>query len=177
MTYGRHVQMLLQCNNTSAPDAVIREIAMFIRSNRQALTLIAAIAALGAAPPAVAGDCPAGKAGTNPLTGAATAPKGVTDDVVGSIDLGSELKFDGHDLRTRRLVVQPGGVVPLHSHKGRPALILTARGAITEYRSSCTVPIQHKAGDVSREADGISHWWKNNGKVPAVLYSSDVKPR
>ncbi|MBA4047551.1 MAG: cupin, partial [Sphingomonas sp.] len=28
-----------------------------------------------------------------------------------------------------------------------------------------------------READGISHWWKNNGKVPAILYSSDVKPR
>ncbi|MBA4049256.1 MAG: hypothetical protein C0476_12025, partial [Sphingomonas sp.] len=122
----------------SGTKAVVQEIAMFVHSHRQALTLIATVAALGAATPAMAGDCPAGKAGTNPLAGAATAPKGVTDDVVGSINLGTELKFDGHDLRTRRLVVQPGGIVPLHSHTGRPALILTASGTITEYRSSCT---------------------------------------
>lgn len=129
------------------------------------------------ATPALAGQCPAGKAGENPLPGAPTAPKGVTDEVIGSIDLGTELKLDGFDLRTRKLVVQPGGIVPLHSHKGRPALILTASGSITEYRSNCTVPIEHAAGDVAREADGISHWWRNNGRVPAVLYSSDVKPR
>lgn len=135
------------------------------------------IAALTTAAPALAGECPAGKAGENALAGAATAPKGVTDDVIGSVDLQQELNLGAYDLRTRKLVVQPGGVVPLHSHKGRPALILTASGSITEYRSSCTVPIEHKAGDVAREADGISHWWRNNGKVPAVLYSSDVKSR
>jgi hypothetical protein len=36
------------------------------------------------------------------------------------------------------------------------------------------VPIEHKAGDISREADGLSHYWVNHGKVPAVLLSSDV---
>jgi len=135
------------------------------------------LASLTLATPALAGQCPAGKAGDNPLKDAATAPKGVTDTVVESVDLGQELNLGAYDLRTRRLVVQPGGIVPLHSHKGRPALILTATGSITEYRSSCLVPIEHKAGDVAREADGISHWWRNNGKVPAVLYSSDVKSR
>ncbi len=144
---------------------------------RTTVILLAGAGALGMATPAFAGQCPAGKAGTNPLTGAPTAPAKVTDDLIASVDLGTELKFDGYDLRTRKLVVQPGGIVPLHSHVGRPALILTASGSITEYRSSCTVPIQHKAGDVAREADGISHWWKNNGKVPAVLYSSDVKAK
>ena len=136
-----------------------------------------ALLLIASATPAFAGQCPAGKEGANALAGASTAPAGVTDAVIGSVDLGAELKLDGFDLRTRKLVVQPGGIVPLHSHKGRPALILTASGAITEYRSSCTVPIEHKAGDIAREADGISHWWRNNGKVPAVLYSSDVKPR
>ena len=50
----------------------------------------------------------------------------------------------------------------------------TTSGAITEYSSTCSVPIQHKAGDISREADGLSHYWINHGKVPAVLLSSDV---
>lgn len=142
---------------------------------RSIIALAAALAAAGTASPALAGSCPAGKEGTNALANHPTAPKGVTDAVIGSVDLGSELNFVGHDLRTRRLVVQPGGVVPFHSHAGRPALIVTVKGEITEYRSNCTVPVVHKAGDISREADGISHYWINNSNAPAELLSSDVK--
>jgi len=131
------------------------------------------VAAAGAfATPAMAGQCAA--PGTNALANAPTMPKGVTDTVIGDISLGGEIGVDGRQLRTRRLVVQPGGIVPLHSHKDRPALIYTLSGAITEYSSTCSVPIEHKAGDISREADGLSHYWINNGKVPAVLLSSDV---
>jgi len=93
---------------------------------------------------------------------------------LGAVDLGKEINVEGRQLRTRRLVVQPGGIVPLHSHAGRPALIYVVSGQITENRSSCAVPILHKAGDVAREADSISHYWVNKGKVPAVLLSSDV---
>jgi quercetin dioxygenase-like cupin family protein len=138
---------------------------------------LAASATLLIAAPAFAGACPAGQAATNPLAGAQTMPAGVTDDVVGSVDLQSELSFDDHDLRLRRLVVQPGGVVPLHSHAGRPALITVVSGTITEYNSRCMVGIDHNAGDVASESGGISHWWKNNGTVPAVLLSADVKGR
>jgi quercetin dioxygenase-like cupin family protein len=137
----------------------------------------AALALLGAtafAAPALAGECPAGQSADNALSGAPTMPKGVTDTVIGSVDLGSEIGVADRQLRTRRLVVQPGGVVPMHSHKDRPALIYTVSGQITEYRSSCAVPIVHKAGDIAREADGISHYWINHGKAPAVLLSSDV---
>lgn len=133
-----------------------------------------ALLAATAATPAFAGQCPADKNAVNALTGAPTMPKGVTDTVIGSVDLGAEISVADRQLRTRRLVVQPGGIVPLHSHKDRPALIYTVSGSITEYRSSCAVPIQHKAGDIAREADGISHYWINHGKVPAVLLSSDV---
>lgn len=133
-----------------------------------------AFAAIGGATPALAGQCPAGQAGANTLTNAPTMPKDVTDTVIGSVDLGPEIQVDDRQLRTRRLVVQPGGVVPLHSHADRPALIVTVSGSITEHRSDCSVPIEHHAGDISREADGISHYWINHGSVPAVLLSSDV---
>ncbi|WP_308514387.1 cupin domain-containing protein [Sphingomonas flavescens] len=126
----------------------------------------------GVSTPALAGQCSA--PGTNALANAPMMPKGVTDTVIGSIDLGGEIGVADRQLRTRRLVVQPGGIVPLHSHKDRPALIYTVSGAITEYSTTCSTPIQHKAGDISREADGLSHYWINNGKVPAVLLSSDV---
>jgi quercetin dioxygenase-like cupin family protein len=131
-----------------------------------------AVAALGAAAPANAGQCKT--AGVSDLANAPTMPKGVTDTVIGSINLGSEINVEGRQLRTRRLVVQPGGIVPVHSHKDRPALIYTVSGSITEYSSACAAPIEHKAGDISREADGLSHYWVNNGKKPAVLLSSDV---
>lgn len=145
---------------------------MFNLKTKLATAAITVAAAGSFASPAIAGQCVT--AGANALANAPTMPKGVTDDVIGSIDLAGEIGVDGRQLRTRRLVVQPGGIVPLHSHKDRPALIYTLSGSITEYSSTCTSPIEHKAGDISREADGLSHYWVNRGKVPAVLLSSDV---
>ena len=132
---------------------------------------IIAVSAIAGSAPAVAGQC---QAGTNALANAPTMPKGVTDTVIGAVDLGKEISVDGRQLRTRRLVVQPGGIVPLHSHKDRPALIVTVSGSIVEHRSDCATPVIHNAGDISREADGISHYWINEGSEPAVLLSSDV---
>lgn len=143
---------------------------MSVFATRAALT---ALALLGAAP-VLAGECPVGQVRANPLSGAPTAPKGVVDTVLGAVDLGKEINVEGRQLRTRRLVVQPGGVVPLHSHADRPALIMTVSGEIHEHRSTCAVPILHKAGELSREADGISHYWTNDSKKPVVLLSSDV---
>ena len=145
---------------------------MFNLKTKIATAAIAAAATVSVASPALASQC--ATPGMNALANAPTMPKGVTDTVIGSISLASEIGVDGRELRTRRLVVQPGGIVPLHSHKDRPALIYTVSGSITEYSSACGAPIQHKAGDISREADGLSHYWVNHGKVPAVLLSSDV---
>jgi len=133
---------------------------------------IALLAALAFASPANAGQC--SKAGSMTLANAPTMPKGVTDTIIGAVDLANEIGVSGRMLRTRRLVIQPGGIVPLHSHKDRPALIYTVSGSITEYSSACASPINHKAGDISREAEGLSHYWINHGKVPAVVLSSDV---
>jgi quercetin dioxygenase-like cupin family protein len=145
---------------------------MFNLKTMLATAAIAVAAAASFATPAAAGQCPT--AGITDLGSAPTMPKGVTDDVLSSIDLEGEIGVGGRQLRTRRLVVQPGGIVPVHSHKDRPALIYVVSGSITEHSSACGAPIDHKAGEISREADGLSHYWENHGKVPAVLLSSDV---
>jgi quercetin dioxygenase-like cupin family protein len=124
---------------------------------------------------AYAADCPAAKTGTDVTKPGPTTPSGVTDTVISSIDLspmGSALA--GRKMRMRKLVVQPGGIVPWHSHKARPANIYIISGSITEYRNSCSVPIEHTAGDVTAEFGPIAHWWKNNTKHPTVLISADL---
>lgn len=138
-----------------------------------ALGLLATASAFSSS--AFAGACPADQVAENAMEPGATAPEGVTDDVLSSIDLSSKGEaWKGHMLRMRKLVVQPGGVVPWHSHEARPANILVAEGSITEYSSTCKVAIEHKAGDVTAEFGALSHWWKNNGTTPAVLYSADI---
>lgn len=146
--------------------------------NARQLTIsiaVAAFAALSGAP-ALAGECPAGQSGKDVRASGETTPVGVTDDELGGIDLGQEIKgFDGRRLRFRKLVVQPGGVVPWHDHTDRPALILTVEGEITEFRSDCKVGVVHKAGEISKETSGLKHYWKNESDAPAVLYAADVK--
>src|SRR3974390_1696650 len=99
-----------------------------------------------------AGECPGDKTRPEGLKPGPTAPSGVTDTVIASIDLGPlGTGLEGRALRMRKLVVQPGGIVPWHSHETRPANIYIISGSIPEYRSTCSVPIQHKAGDVTAE--------------------------
>ena len=146
---------------------------MSIKSLTAATLVLAAPFAF--ATPALAGDCPSGQEMTNALAGAPTMPKDVTDTVIGAIDLGSEIGVKGRQLRTRRLVVQPGGIVPWHSHEGRPALIYVVSGEIYEHASNCAVPILHKSGEVARETHATAHWWKNESTAPVVLLSFDIQ--
>ena len=134
-----------------------------------------AVLALSAAP-AFAGECPANQVATNALENAPTMQSNVTDDVIASIDLSDRYNIPGRDLRLRRLVVQPGGIVPLHSHAERPANIYVVSGQITEYRTSCAVGVNHRQGDVIAEQGELSHWWRNNSRRPAVLISADIPP-
>jgi quercetin dioxygenase-like cupin family protein len=127
------------------------------------------------AAPASAGECPADKVSPGFRTSGEMKPKGVTDTVLAAINLSKEkVNLTERQMRIRRLVVQPGGIVPWHSHADRPALIYIVSGSIQEYASTCSVTIEHKAGEVSVEKLGVEHWWKNTSKVPAVLLSLDI---
>ena len=124
---------------------------------------------------ALAGECPAGKMGTDVTKPGPMMPANVTDTVISTIDL-TAYGSAKHQLRMRRLVVQPGGIVPWHSHSERPANILVVSGSITEYRSTCATPITHAEGEVTAESGNLAHWWKNNTSKPTVLISADVLP-
>ena len=105
----------------------------------------------------------------------ATASKDVTDVVLASVDLAKEkVALSDHQLRLRKLEIKPGGIVAWHSHGDRPAIIYIISGDIYEYASNCSVPILHKAGEVSREATGTAHWWQNTGNQTVVLLSADI---
>jgi hypothetical protein len=94
---------------------------------------LASAVALIVATRAFAGECPAGKAGDNPLASAATAPVGVMENELAAIDLSKEnVKLDQRRLRFRHMEIEPGGIVPLHSHADRPALIMVNAGQIFE---------------------------------------------
>lgn len=144
----------------------------FLRAASTAALLTAAFAFGN---PAFAGECPAGKIGVNATPPGPSEPKGVTDTVLATTDLSQEMvALSDRQFRLRRLEIQPGGIVPWHSHADRPAMIYVVAGEVTEYASSCAVPILHKAGEVAPERHVTSHWWQNNGKETAVLISVDI---
>jgi quercetin dioxygenase-like cupin family protein len=130
----------------------------------------------GFAVSAQAGECPADLSKPNARQAVDFKPVGVTDTTLGAIDLGKEMaKIKGRELRFRKMVIQPGGIVPWHSHDDRPALIYVAEGEIIEYASNCAAPIHHKAGEIRPETQGTSHWWKNLSDGPVVLFIGDVR--
>ena len=139
-----------------------------------ALSMLAAAGVAAASSAAHAGECPADKVGVDVTKPGAMKPEGVTDTILSALDLGKlDPAYNGRQLRLRRLVIQPGGIVPWHNHADRPANIYVITGEVTEYRSTCAVPIVHKAGEVAPEFGNLSHWWKNTGKEPATLISAD----
>jgi quercetin dioxygenase-like cupin family protein len=124
---------------------------------------------------ALAGECPKDQMKADVRKAETHVAKGVVDKVLAAIDLEKEpAKIKDRQLRLRKLTIEPGGIVPWHSHNDRPAIIYIAEGEIVEYASNCAVPIVHKAGDISVETFGTSHWWQNLGNKTVVLFSSDV---
>jgi quercetin dioxygenase-like cupin family protein len=124
---------------------------------------------------AAAGSCPSDKMKADVRQPVTDAAKGVTDTVLAAIDLEKEpANIKDRQLRFRKLTIEPGGIVPWHSHGDRPAIIYVAEGEIVEYASNCSVPILHKAGEVRPETSGTSHWWQNLGNKTVILFVGDV---
>ena len=124
---------------------------------------------------AIAGECAADKMKADVRAPDTQAAKGVTDTVLAAIDLEKEpAKIKDRQLRFRKLTIEPGGIVPWHSHGDRPAIIYVAEGEIVEYASNCSAPIVHKTGEIRPETSATSHWWQNLGNKTVVLFVGDV---
>lgn len=154
----------------------MNQFAQTVRSVRSLLATAALLSTVGVGA-AFAGSCPADKTVADgkgqPM--AAYPAQGVTDNVIATNDI-TKPPVGIHDrlFRLRRLVIQPGGVVPWHSHGDRPALIYIVSGEIVEYVSTCAVPIVHKAGEATAERAPTQHWWKNLTDKPVELLSADL---
>jgi quercetin dioxygenase-like cupin family protein len=146
--------------------------------SRRGRGLLIAAAIAGAsliALPALAGECPADAKQPNAREAVDLKPVGVTDTTIAMIDVEKEpANIKDRKFRMRKLTIEPGGIVPWHSHGDRPAIIYIVEGEINEYASNCSVPLVHKAGDVVAETSEVSHWWKNLGDTTVVLLSADL---
>jgi quercetin dioxygenase-like cupin family protein len=139
------------------------------------LAALSFIATLGGTA-AFGGECPAGKMKADARPPVEFKPVGVTDTTLGAINLEKEpANLKGRELRFRKLVIEPGGVVPWHSHNDRPALIYVAQGEIVEYASNCSEPIIHKTGEIRAERHGTAHRWKNLKDTTVILFVGDVR--
>jgi len=146
-----------------------------VLGRRAILACMIAMSSAAGLSSAFAGQCPADQVKQDAREPVTVAAKGVTDTTLGAIDLSKEpAQINDRQLRFRKLTVEPGGIVPWHSHADRPALIYVAQGEIVEYASDCRGPIVHKAGEIRPETNPTSHWWKNVGKKTVVLFVGDV---
>ena len=80
----------------------------------------------------------------------------------------------GYRMRVRYFDIEPGGIVPQHSHDGRPAIAVVVEGEMTEHRSDRAEPHVLGPGGVSLEPHGLVHWWENTGDGPAKIIGYDI---
>jgi quercetin dioxygenase-like cupin family protein len=100
--------------------------------------------------------------------------KGVTTELLGTVDLGPEIEgLAGRELRMRKVTIEPGGVYgPLHDHVGRPGIVFILEGTITDIRDG--VATEYGPGLGWPEDRNTLHWLENRGDVPAVEISVDI---
>ena len=105
---------------------------------------------------------------------APTENKGVKVGQPTALDLGEEVDgVQGRQLRMRAVTLEPGGVVGMHSHKGRPAVAYVLQGTLTEHRDNGEVHERHQ-GESWTETKEVTHWAANNGAEPVVVLAVDV---
>ena len=111
----------------------------------------------------------------------ATGPKKTTGikaaRVLGTVPLAGEFeKPSERVLRGREVDVEPGGIVAVHRHDGRPGIAYIVSGQLTEHRVGVDGPVVKRAGDFALERTGTLHWWKNEGDTVTRVIVVDLVP-
>jgi quercetin dioxygenase-like cupin family protein len=110
----------------------------------------------------------------------ATGPKenkGIAVAPLGNVSLDGELPgVSGKIMRAREITIAPGGVVAVHQHDGRPGLAYILEGEVYEHRNDETGSVLRKAGAVSFEKTGVTHWWENKSDQPMRAIVVDIVP-
>jgi quercetin dioxygenase-like cupin family protein len=100
--------------------------------------------------------------------------KGVTVEVLGTVDLGPEIEgMAGRELRMRMVTIEPGGVFgPIHDHRDRPGIVYVLRGTVTDHRGG--IATDYGPGVGWPEDRNTTHWLENSGTTPAAEISVDI---
>ena len=105
------------------------------------------------------------------------APVGMAIKELGAIELGPEFpqipEAKNYLMRGRYVTVKAGGIVPIHSHKDRPAVTYVIEGEIVEHRSDRNGPILRKSGDVTIDNQGLAQWWENKTGETVTMFVVD----
>lgn len=124
-----------------------------------------------------AGSCPSDKVLETARTLSPKTGPGYDGAVAASIDLSGWRDMGNFKLRLRTLTIPPKGVVPLHNHGDRPAIVHVVSGELIEHNALCEAPIVHKAGETTPEFGAAhAHWWENPLNEPVIAVSADVVP-
>jgi quercetin dioxygenase-like cupin family protein len=102
-----------------------------------------------------------------------TENKGVKVGQPTSLELAQEVDgIEGRQLRMRVVTIEPGGVVAVHSHKGRPAVAYVVQGTLSEHREGGDH--DYTQGQSWTEDHNTVHWAENKGNTPTVVVAVDV---
>jgi len=105
---------------------------------------------------------------------APTENKGLSQDKLRSLDLTEEIdSVKGRPLRMRKIMLLPGGVIGLHSHKDRPTVSYFLQGEVI-YHEEGKPPRVVKAGEGIAEGKDTTHWAENRQGVAAVWIAVDI---
>jgi quercetin dioxygenase-like cupin family protein len=105
---------------------------------------------------------------------APTENKGLKVGPPTALDLSREMdSVEGRQLRLRVITLEPGGVVAVHSHNGRPAVAYIVEGTLTEHRGDDWVK-ERQEGETIAETKDVTHWAENRGDKPVVVVAVDV---
>jgi len=103
-----------------------------------------------------------------------TVTQGVRISPLLALDLGEEIDgVSGRQLRLRVVTIEPGGVIAIHSHNGRPGVAYVVRGVLTEHIEGMGT-IDHYEGQSWTEGKTTTHWAENKGDAPVVVVAVDV---
>jgi quercetin dioxygenase-like cupin family protein len=103
-----------------------------------------------------------------------TENKGLKVSPPTALDLGQEVDgVQGRQLRLRIVTLEPGGVVAVHTHNGRPGVAYVLQGTLTEHREDTGTHQRHE-GESWTEGKDTTHWAENKGDKPVVVIAVDV---
>ena len=105
-----------------------------------------------------------------------TEHKGVSVSDRAALALGDQIPaMEGFEVRVRKVVVEPGGVVAAHDHTARPGAYFVIRGdGVMEHRSDGSETLV-PAGTAVIEGKNVDHWIVNEGSE-AEFFVFDIVP-